>query len=329
MSEATSYAVVMTGEITEGESVVDVKHSVAMLFNVVGPKLDKMFAGKPVAVRRNVDRVKAYQICAALLDAGVIAKVKSERNVAAKGVREVIEHPSATVVDMQSRQVVAEPPVLERESMISEGSSLPVVTLKGLQSDLECPNCKTRVKVELMMPEQRTAELSAPGVIEQPSATVLELPSEQAVADSAEAIENSVEVVAETAEPVVKAEPIVEEAVDEFVEAVAELDAEFAPVAVEDVVAPQCEETPVVDAVPQRKFPISERAAKPVGASPAPVASLESFQPDLECPRCAHEQRFTHQCGLCQMDLRLHIGRLHRKERMRARRREMLAQAEA
>lgn len=58
--------------------------------------------------------------------------------------------------------------------------------------------------------------------------------------------------------------------------------------------------------------PRAEQAAE---AAPEPAAP--PAQKNIVCPRCGHDQAFTHACGLCKMDLSLHIKRLQKKERAR------------
>lgn len=78
------FSVVMTGKIADGKDRDEVKASVARLFKLNSAQLEKMFSGKPVAVRRDIDRLQADKICAALLQAGAEAKVKARVAAAAK-----------------------------------------------------------------------------------------------------------------------------------------------------------------------------------------------------------------------------------------------------
>lgn len=82
MSE--TYSVVMTGEIAEGVALEQAKANVGSLFKLGDGQLQKLFSGKPVAVRRGITRPQADKICKALSKAGVIAKVTSSRPVTAK-----------------------------------------------------------------------------------------------------------------------------------------------------------------------------------------------------------------------------------------------------
>lgn len=83
-------------------------------------------------------------------------------------------------------------------------------------------------------------------------------------------------------------------------------------------------------AEPEQSAPVAVAEApaaprtKPEAVKPAVAGD---FTPDLECPRCGHEQAFTTQCGLCKMDLTLHIQRLRRREKARAVRREAASAA--
>lgn len=71
---------------------------------------------------------------------------------------------------------------------------------------------------------------------------------------------------------------------------------------------------------------VAEKPQQTVTAAPAAVVK-EGFRPDIHCPRCGHQQSFVTACGLCKMDLTLHIQRLKRKERARANRLKARAQA--
>lgn len=87
----------------------------------------------------------------------------------------------------------------------------------------------------------------------------------------------------------------------------------------------------------QKPAPVAAVASKPTAsadaaasqakpaAGKARLTAVASAKPDLECPRCGHEQSFSHQCEMCRMDLTLHIQRLERKEKARQARRAQKA----
>jgi hypothetical protein len=49
----------------------------------------------------------------------------------------------------------------------------------------------------------------------------------------------------------------------------------------------------------------------------AKAKPVDSFTPDINCPRCGHEQPFVNSCSLCKMELTLHIQRLKRKQQIK------------
>jgi len=53
--------------------------------------------------------------------------------------------------------------------------------------------------------------------------------------------------------------------------------------------------------------------------------TVKAAPAELTCPRCGHHQTFTESCGLCKMDLTLHIMRIERKARVRALRNQATA----
>ncbi len=77
MSE--TYSVVMTGKIADGFEMDQVKASVGGLFKLNNDQLNKMFSGKPVAIRRGLDKQQALKLRAVLTKAGALAVVKVMR----------------------------------------------------------------------------------------------------------------------------------------------------------------------------------------------------------------------------------------------------------
>ena len=61
-------------------------------------------------------------------------------------------------------------------------------------------------------------------------------------------------------------------------------------------------------------------AAKAKSKSPAPPPVSGEFE-IVTCPRCGHEQAIADTCGLCNMDLQLHLQRLTKRGGRRRRRR--------
>ena len=85
MSEA--YSVVVTGGIVDGFELAQVKANVAKMFKLSDAQIEKMFAGKPVAIRRGVEKEQALKLRAALTKAGAVSAIKTmpaEKNTAVK-----------------------------------------------------------------------------------------------------------------------------------------------------------------------------------------------------------------------------------------------------
>jgi hypothetical protein len=73
---AQGYSVVMTGKVHEGHEVAQVKANVSKLFKIGSEQVEKMFVGKPVAIRRGVEKKQAEKLLSALTKAGVVAIIK-------------------------------------------------------------------------------------------------------------------------------------------------------------------------------------------------------------------------------------------------------------
>lgn len=75
--------------------------------------------------------------------------------------------------------------------------------------------------------------------------------------------------------------------------------------------------------------PVAARAsdsvarAEPVKAAVTTAVAATAEQ--VSCPRCGHDQPMAAACGLCKMDLQLHLLRLQRKAAMAAKRKQMAA----
>lgn len=204
MSE--TYSVIMTGTIADGFELEQVRASVSKLFKLTPQQLDKLFSGRPVAVRRNVDKTLALKLGSALTRAGALTEIKN--------------------------------------SVPPGDNGLPAAADTAPSA---------------------SAEVKAPPVT---NTVVADLSGQDLQAQDASGKNTSV------------------------------IQEEVKPVAVEIVTADSAD------------------------AEKAVVASLPA-EPEAEqirCPRCGHEQAFDTACGMCKMDLTLHIQRLQRKERARIRR---------
>ncbi len=70
------YEVIFRGDLLAGQSVIEVKQRLAQLFNADATRIDQMFSGKPVVVKRNLDMETAERYQSTLLKAGALVDIR-------------------------------------------------------------------------------------------------------------------------------------------------------------------------------------------------------------------------------------------------------------
>lgn len=70
------YEVVFRGDVVPGQSIVDVKGRLAELFNAEASRIDNMFSGRPVVIKRNVDKDTAQRYQDSLRKAGAVVEIR-------------------------------------------------------------------------------------------------------------------------------------------------------------------------------------------------------------------------------------------------------------
>lgn len=70
------YEVIFRGDVLAGQSVIEVKQRLAQLFNADATRIDQMFSGKPVVVKRNLDMETAEHYQSTLLKAGALVDIR-------------------------------------------------------------------------------------------------------------------------------------------------------------------------------------------------------------------------------------------------------------
>ena len=70
------YEVIFRGDLLAGQSVIEVKQRLAQLFNADATRIDQMFSGKPVVVKRNLDMGTAERYQSSLLKAGALVDIR-------------------------------------------------------------------------------------------------------------------------------------------------------------------------------------------------------------------------------------------------------------
>ncbi|MEH6616490.1 MAG: hypothetical protein V7699_01480 [Porticoccus sp.] len=70
------YEVIFRGDVLAGQSVIEIKQRLAQLFNAEAKRIDQMFSGKPVVVKRNLDLETAERYQSTLLKAGALVDIR-------------------------------------------------------------------------------------------------------------------------------------------------------------------------------------------------------------------------------------------------------------
>lgn len=73
-----TYKVVFRGDILPGQSLAEVRTRLGELFKLDEAGLNKLFCGRPVTLKRNLDATAAGKWCEALQRAGAVAESRPE-----------------------------------------------------------------------------------------------------------------------------------------------------------------------------------------------------------------------------------------------------------
>ena len=73
------FAIVFSGRIVDGADEAQVRKNLANLFNVEAKKIDAMFSGKPVLIKKDLDETKARGYQAALAKAGAVVELAATK----------------------------------------------------------------------------------------------------------------------------------------------------------------------------------------------------------------------------------------------------------
>ena len=112
MSE--KFSVVLTGKLADGFELPQVKSNIAQVFKLAPEKVEKLFSGKPVALKRGIDKAQAMKLRNALARAGALGVIKA---------------------DVLSPRVTVETPAVEAPAAKLKAS--PAI----VQTDINCPRC--------------------------------------------------------------------------------------------------------------------------------------------------------------------------------------------
>jgi hypothetical protein len=71
------FDIAFSGQISEGADPAEVKARIGKMFNAQGAKLDQLFSGKRIVIKRNVDEATAQKFVSAFLNAGAVCEARS------------------------------------------------------------------------------------------------------------------------------------------------------------------------------------------------------------------------------------------------------------
>lgn len=70
------FEVIFRGDVVPGQSLMDVKRRLAELFSAPAAKVEQMFSGRPVVIKRDLDEEAAARYRVALKDAGALVELR-------------------------------------------------------------------------------------------------------------------------------------------------------------------------------------------------------------------------------------------------------------
>lgn len=143
MSE--TYSVVVSGQLVEGFELDQVKQSIVGVFKLSPAQVDKLMCGKPVALKRGIEKSKAVKLSQRLQELGAVSIIKAA--AAAKKPTVNQAQPTATAKpEPKPKPKQAAPAAAPVEAEISS-SAQPAVeasTKNNAQrhnESLDCPRC--------------------------------------------------------------------------------------------------------------------------------------------------------------------------------------------
>ena len=96
------FKIVFRGDIAPGFAMMEVRAKLQELFRIDGQAVSKLFMGRPVAIKRNLDEATAKKWCDIMLKVGALAEMVSEQPAATEsanaqpGVPEIPENSENT-----------------------------------------------------------------------------------------------------------------------------------------------------------------------------------------------------------------------------------------
>ena len=91
-----TYKIIFRGDIAPGHTLLDVRAQLQELFRLNDQTADKLFSGKPVAIKKNLDEKTAKKWCEVLLRAGALAEYAADDASAPPAPRDAEPRPPAS-----------------------------------------------------------------------------------------------------------------------------------------------------------------------------------------------------------------------------------------
>lgn len=129
-----TYNVVLTGELVDGFELDQVKGNMGTLFKLNEEKVNGLFSGKPVVLRRSVDKPKALKLRSAVTKAGAKVAIKIARATATQG---------TTSQSTESKKTASKKTASKNAKPKAEKSKAVAAPSAGQQpaAKLTCPRC--------------------------------------------------------------------------------------------------------------------------------------------------------------------------------------------
>lgn len=135
MSEA--YSVVVSGQLVEGFELGQVKENLIQAFKLSAAQVDKLLCGKPVALKRGIEKNVAVKLSQRLQDLGAVSIIKAAPAAKKAPVSEAPKAPAPQAASSKpaAPAVAVEQPSNEQPVSVDSGAGK-----QGI-SRLDCPRC--------------------------------------------------------------------------------------------------------------------------------------------------------------------------------------------
>lgn len=108
MSDST-YSVIFRGDLQPGYTVADVKANFARLFRVGPEAVEKLFSGRPLAIKKGLPLTQAEQLVATLAKLGAQSSLKAEVEAAVVARPEPVVEPESALKPEPGEEVPSAP----------------------------------------------------------------------------------------------------------------------------------------------------------------------------------------------------------------------------